>query len=119
ARPLDRGEDPVSDPAVAPDLLADLTGALPARLRRRLEADPAMARAWSWQRRPDVVQVTASPETVVTLRPVAGRIPSAEQVAGSCLLAPRCLHVAAVASVLPIDEAEAPGTVRASGPPPP
>ncbi len=74
--------------------------ALPGRLRRRLEADPALAAGWRWSRAGARLAVEAAPEATVTL-PVAGVVTARDQVVCTCLLAPRCLHLAAVLLALP------------------
>src|SRR5204862_2186035 len=80
--------------------------------RRRLEADPALAGGWRWSPVAGGLEVEAGPEARVRL-PAAGLVTAPEQVACTCLLAPRCLHVAAVlralpASGAPADEAASP-----------
>jgi hypothetical protein len=78
---------------IAPDVAAALTAQIPARLVKKLDADPALAKRWTWK--------DASVETdkgeVVTLQLVDG---VARGVTCSCLLSPKCLHVAAVVAVL-------------------
>ena len=74
--------------------------ALPGRLRRRLEADPGLAAGWHWSTADDRLAVEAAPEATVTL-PGRGLVSRPEQVACTCLLAPRCLHLAAVLRALP------------------
>ena len=80
---------PPIDPAVA----AALTAAIPPRLIKKLDATPDLADAWTWS---DTTVTTDKGETV-TLAVEGGIVRS---VTCSCLLAPKCLHVAAVVSAL-------------------
>ena len=80
-------------PQIAADLAAALTSQLPARLVKKLDADPELATRWTWTS----TTVTTDKGEVVTLTVEAG---VATAVTCSCLLAPRCLHVAAVVAVL-------------------
>lgn len=83
----------MSRPKIAPDLAAALTAAIPARLVKKLDAEPALAAAWAWAAatvttdKGDVVQLTVDGDAVTAL-------------ACSCLLSPRCLHIAAVVALL-------------------
>ena len=86
-------------PTVTAGVLGDVLGVLPARLRRRLDAEPMLAEGWTWSAVDGVTTVEAD-EATVTLRPTRGVIGAADQVACTCLLAPRCLHLAAVLSRL-------------------
>ena len=97
-------------PGISPGLLADLTAAAPARLVKKLDATPELAAAWTWT----PPAAAGEPWTIVTdtaesvqLRPVAGSVSEAAQVSCSCLLAPKCLHLLAVASILPVVESSA------------
>ena len=91
---------------------AEVLDALPARLRKRLDA--AVERAADWPHEPDPAAgsdgagelVRVDEETTVTLRASGGVVRTAADVVCSCLLAPACLHRAAVASRLPVYEPE-------------
>jgi hypothetical protein len=91
---------------------AEILDALPARLRKRLDA--AAERAADWAREPDPAAepgsggelIRVDEDTTVTLRPSGGVVRSAADVVCSCLLAPACLHRAAIASRLPVFEPE-------------
>ena len=98
-------------PAVAPAVIAELVDALAPRLKRRLEWAPRVADSWSWNTADGVWVVEASPEVSVYVRPDNGAVSSKEQLTCTCLLAPKCLHVVAVAIALPVQEggAEAAG----------
>jgi hypothetical protein len=86
-------------PKIAADVAAALTSAIPARLVKKLDADPTLAERWTWTA---AAVTTDKGETVVLA--VTAEIITA--VTCSCLLGPRCLHVAAVVAVL--EPAEAP-----------
>lgn len=82
---------------------AEVLDALPTRLRKRLDA--AVERAADWPREAaadggELIRVDE--ETTVTLRAAGGVVRAAADVACSCLLAPACLHRAAVAARLPV-----------------
>jgi SWIM zinc finger len=103
-------------PGIVAGVAAALLAAAPGRVRKRLDADPGMAERWAWERDPGGWVVRAGAETV-RIEPDAGMVAQAGQLACSCLLAPRCLHLLAVASALePVEER---GTGPAQGPPPP
>ncbi|MGW2181593.1 hypothetical protein ACWCXX_26555 [Streptomyces sp. NPDC001732] len=94
-------------PPVAPDVLADAVEQLSARLRKKLDAaisgcaDQASATA------DGAVEVHFGEDAAVTLRPgPSGTVTNAEQAVCTCLLAPRCLHRAAVLGAAPIADGE-------------
>jgi len=89
---------------VLPEVLSALTRAVPARAAKRLDANPRAADEWTWVFG-ESVTVTAGEETV-TLS--AAGVFRAEDAGCTCLLQPRCFHLLAVLSVLPLAEAEAP-----------
>ncbi len=91
-------------PTISPALAADLLSATPSRLLAKLDADPALAERWTWTG----TSITTDKNDVVTLT-VPDQVTA---VACTCLLSPRCLHVAAVVSLLSVINANA--TVDAS-----
>lgn len=93
-------------PSISPGLLADLTAAAPARLVKKLDATPTLAESWTWTAGDSWTVVTDTNETV-TLRPENGALSAPAHVACSCLLAPKCLHLLAVAAVLPVADSAA------------
>ncbi|MEU9028872.1 hypothetical protein AB0D46_15325 [Streptomyces sp. NPDC048383] len=97
-------------PPVAPEVLARAVEDLSARLRKKLDAAVAGC-AGSARAEPDgSVTVRFGEDAVVTLRPGAtGVVTEAGQAVCGCLLAPRCLHRAAVLGAAPLaDPADAP-----------
>jgi hypothetical protein len=46
-------------PRIAPGVLAELLAAAPARVRKRLDADPGAADSWPWAHDGDAWTVTA------------------------------------------------------------
>jgi hypothetical protein len=89
----------VDKPSPAPGLVEGLKGQVTARVAKRLEADPAFGADWAWTGGPSEWKVTAGEETV-TVR-ADGGVVTAEGLGCTCLLAPKCLHVLAVARSLP------------------
>ncbi len=88
-------------PKIAPELAAALTAALPSRLVKRLDAEPALAEAWTWL-----------PDTVTTDKGEVVRLSVTESIVTAvvctCLLGPRCLHVGGVVALLePAEEIRA------------
>ena len=94
---------------ISADLAATLTAQIPPRLIKKLDADPELAARWTWSTEPP--QVTTDKGEVITLSVTGGVVTA---VACSCLLAPRCLHVAAVVARLPPAE-DAPPPASADG----
>ncbi|MBM2622015.1 SWIM zinc finger family protein [Actinoplanes sp. LDG1-06] len=89
----------MSLPPVDPAVTAEAVAALPARLKSRVDAAVDQARTWPCHTDGTTVTVHPDDKTTVTLTvPVV----SAGDATCSCLLAPRCLHRAAVLSAAPI-----------------
>jgi hypothetical protein len=84
---------PTIDPAVAAALLADV----PARLVKKLDADPGLAERWTWTEQGGAWTVQTDRGETVT---AAAVIRAPGDIRCSCLLQPRCLHIAAVVAVL-------------------
>jgi hypothetical protein len=88
-------------PSIAPAAAAALLAGVPSRLVKKLDADPELAGKWTWTAAGDATTVTTPNGEVVRLAVTGGGgVMRAEDVSCSCLLAPRCLHVAAVVSLL-------------------
>lgn len=112
---MDEGLPPVS-PAAAAGAAAEL----PPRLHKRLPGMVDKALSWPVSRAEGAVAVRVAPDTEVRLAlSAAGTVASASDVTCSCLLAPACLHRAAVLAAAPLaEEQEAePGEEPAAGAP--
>lgn len=122
-------------PPVAPDVLAAAVEQLSARLRKKLDAAITGCADRASATTDGSIEVRFGEDATVTLRPgPSGIIAHAEQAVCTCLLAPRCLHRAAVLGAAPLadgqgDEPDAgggadpgtggaghPGTGEADGP---
>jgi hypothetical protein len=119
-------------PPVDGAVLAEILDALPPRLRKRLDATAQRAAEWKLdQGDPEpaadgkppaqVVLARVDEETTVTLRVRNGAIRSADDVHCDCLLAPACLHRAALTGLAPpLDaDAEQPAAEPSISPSPP
>lgn len=94
-------------PPVHPVLLVEAVDALPARLRKKIDTMVAAAALWPVVTVGGTTTVSVDAEVTVTMTPVGGVVSAADQVTCCCLLAPRCLHRAAVLARAPIAEAGA------------
>ncbi len=93
-------------PTIDPQLAGTLTAAIPPRLIKKLDAEPTLADRWTWT----ATTVTTDKGEVVTFV-VDNDVVT--QLACSCLLNPKCLHVAAVVTLLePADGAAPSATVE-------
>ncbi|KQX50080.1 MULTISPECIES: hypothetical protein [unclassified Streptomyces] len=93
-------------PPVAPEILAEAVEQLSARLRKKLDAAIASCAANIGAAADGSVDVPFGEDAVVSLRPgPSGAIVEAGQAVCTCLLAPRCLHRAAVLGAAPIADA--------------
>ncbi|QIQ04941.1 hypothetical protein [Streptomyces liangshanensis] len=114
-------------PPVAADVAAAALDLLPVRLRKRVDGAVAKAAGWPVEATDDGVLVRVAEDTVVTLRVTAGIVADAADAVCGCLLAPACLHRAAVLSRAPLaagaeaeaetadDKATGPVTVTGQG----
>lgn len=89
----------MSRPRLDPGVLAQVTDQAAARIIKKLDREPRVAESWTWTSDDASLQVGTGAETV-TLTSENGVVQSLEQVACTCLLAPRCFHVLAVLTVL-------------------
>ncbi|MFE3139477.1 hypothetical protein [Streptomyces scopuliridis] len=89
-------------PPVTAEVAAGALDLLPARLRKRVDGAVAKAAGWPVEAARDGVLVRVAEDTAVTLRVTAGIVAGPDDVVCSCLLAPACLHRAAVLSVAPL-----------------
>ncbi|MFC6017889.1 hypothetical protein ACFP2T_16940 [Plantactinospora solaniradicis] len=97
--------DSVGDalPPVAPQVVAAVTADLTPRLARKLDATIERVGAAPRSTGPDGLRIEYGPDAIVTLTPApSGVITDADQVRCGCLLAPRCLHRAAVLGACPV-----------------
>ncbi|MEV6205499.1 hypothetical protein [Kitasatospora sp. NPDC051914] len=105
-------------PPVAPEVLAAAVESLTSRLRKKLDATVEQYAALPLAPGPDGagVSVRCGEDTVVTLLPgPAGTVAEEGQAQCSCLLAPRCLHRAAVLGCCPIADPPAAGAAPQAG----
>jgi hypothetical protein len=96
-------------PRIDPGLLASVSESAPGRLVRSLDKDPALAERWRWERAASgaVTVRTEGGETVTLAPDPTGVLSEPGQLACTCLLAPRCLHLLAVLTRL--EPSEEPG----------
>lgn len=78
-------------------LLPALTESVSPRLRRRLDAEPAMAGGWDWSSPGEVITPNGE-KLILELRD--GVLRSSDDLRCSCLMAPNCLHRLAVLAFL-------------------
>ncbi|MFM9591974.1 hypothetical protein ACKI1J_19650 [Streptomyces scabiei] len=97
-------------PPAAPDVVAAAVESLTARLRKKLDAAIETYAALPVTADGAALRVRCGEDAEVTLTPgPSGTVTDAERAACSCLLAPRCLHRAAVLSACPVADTEAEG----------
>lgn len=89
-------------PAVAPAVTAEIVGALSPRLRKRLDAAITKIADRPVVRDGDTVRIAVDDETGLELHAPAGVVTTADAIRCGCLLAPDCLHRAAIASAAPV-----------------
>ncbi|MFC5032104.1 hypothetical protein ACQFX6_05665 [Streptomyces sp. DSM 41987] len=93
-------------PAVAPAVTAEIVGALSPRLRKRLDAAAVKIAARPAVRDGDTVRIAVDDEISLELHAPAGVVTTQGGIRCGCLLAPDCLHRAAVASAAPVADDE-------------
>ncbi|MFJ8019076.1 hypothetical protein [Streptomyces sp. NPDC096311] len=91
-------------PPVTAEVAAAALESLPTRLRKRADSAAAKAANWPVAVTDATVVVRVDDATTVTLTTTAGVVTSAEDAVCSCLLAPACLHRAAVLTLAPLAE---------------
>ncbi|MEV6965082.1 hypothetical protein AB0M47_08180 [Hamadaea sp. NPDC051192] len=109
----------MSLPPVDAGVAAAAVAVLPTRLRARLDAAIEQARGWPVEPGPGAVLVRPDEQTTVTL---TTPVTTDDRAVCSCLLAPRCLHRAAVLNAAPIlGSAATPASTESpeAEPPPP
>lgn len=95
----------MSLPAVAPGVVAEAVAGLPARLRSKLDQAIEKVCGWSVTVTPQGVTVAVDEQVIVTL---TAPVDADDRAVCNCLLAPRCLHRAAVLAAAPVLDAPAP-----------
>ncbi|MEU1184938.1 hypothetical protein ABZ464_46485 [Streptomyces sp. NPDC005820] len=99
-------------PPVAPDVVATAVESLTSRLRRKLDAAIESYAALPVADDDGVLRIRCAEDAEVVLTPSpSGALTTAEQAVCGCLLAPRCLHRAAILSACPVTE-QAPAPVE-------
>ncbi|MEV4358082.1 SWIM zinc finger family protein [Nonomuraea sp. NPDC049625] len=102
-------------PPVTPEVVAAAVESLTSRLRKKLDAAIEQYAALPVTAGGEGVWIACGEDAVVTLSPgPSGVITDGGQASCSCLLAPRCLHRAAVLSACPIGDALPGGEETAS-----
>ena len=95
-------------PPVAPDVVAAAVESLTARLRKKLDAAIESYAALPVTTADGVLRIRCGEDAEVALSPgPSGVVADAGQAVCSCLLAPRCLHRAAVLGACPVADADA------------
>jgi hypothetical protein len=93
-------------PKISPMFLSQLVEQTPGRVRKRLDSEPNIAEAWSWNRNENVWTVQANEESV-RLQSSNGVLTSLDDVSCSCLMSPKCFHILACCSSLPLEQGQA------------
>lgn len=92
-------------PPAAPDVVAAAVEGLTSRLRKKLDAAVESYAALPVADFDGVLRIRCGEDAEVSLTPgPSGVLVDAEQAVCSCLLAPRCLHRAAILSACPVPE---------------
>ncbi|MFE1442328.1 hypothetical protein [Streptomyces sp. NPDC058739] len=95
-------------PPVTADVVAAAVESLTARLRKKLDAAIESYAALPVEAADGVLRIKCGEDAEVALTPgPAGAVTDAGQAVCSCLLAPRCLHRAAVLGACPVADADA------------
>ncbi|MDT0345604.1 hypothetical protein [Streptomyces litchfieldiae] len=105
-------------PAVAPAVTAALIQGLSPRLRKRLDAAAARLAARPATRDGDTVRLAVDDDTQLELAAPGGTVTTTDAIRCGCLLAPDCLHRAAVAAAAPVADDDAPPPPPAATPEP-
>lgn len=102
-------------PSAAADVVAEAVEGLSPRLRKKLDAAIEQYAALPIAAEGDSVSIACGEDAVVTLTPdTSGTITQPDHARCTCLLAPRCLHRAAVLSACPVADAAATASASAS-----
>ncbi|MFJ2862393.1 hypothetical protein [Kitasatospora sp. NPDC087314] len=100
-------------PTVRPEVVAEVVAGLSARLQKRLDGAAAKLAERPVTRSGDEWRVEVDEETVLVLHAPGGVVAEAADVRCGCLLAPACVHRAAVVTLCPLaDPVEEPATAE-------
>ena len=93
-------------PRIEPSVVSAITSRVASRVAKKLDAEPNVAETWAFAREGDSCLVRTPSDEVVRM-PAQGTIASEDDVTCTCLLTPRCFHVLAVVTILPLADAPA------------
>ncbi len=93
-------------PKISPIFLSQLVEQAPGRVRKRIDSEPVVAESWNWNYDENAWTIQANEETV-RLQSHNGVLTSLEDVSCSCLMSPKCFHVLACCSSLPLEHSQA------------
>ncbi|MFB4197787.1 hypothetical protein, partial [Streptomyces carpaticus] len=111
----DSAADSVALPPVAPEVTAELARALSPRLRKRLDAAAAKLAARPRSTDGATVRIAVDDDTTLDLHAPSGAVATADAIRCGCLLAPDCVHRAAVAALAPVAEERSETEVDTAG----
>ncbi|MEV1010983.1 hypothetical protein [Streptomyces sp. NPDC049881] len=103
-------------PPVAPAVTAGLVAALSPRLRKRLDAATAKLAGLPRTGEGETVRVRIDDGTSLELHAPTGRITSPDDIRCACLLAPACVHRAAIATAAPVADIAVPAPATTTAP---
>ncbi len=93
-------------PKISPIFLSQLVEQAPGRVRKRFDNEPAVADTWNWIHQENVWTIQANEETV-RLQSHNGVLTRLEDISCSCLMSPKCFHILACCSILPLEHSQA------------
>lgn len=100
-------------PKITSIFLSQLVEQSPGRVRKRLDSEPAVADSWNWTHQENVWTIQSNDETV-RLQSPNGVLTGLEDVSCSCLMSPKCFHILACCSSLPLEHSQASAAEPAS-----
>jgi hypothetical protein len=89
-------------PTILPAVLAAIVERAPPRLVKKLDGAPEVAGGWTFEQQSNALSVTSDGGERVLVSSEDDTVRAPEQLVCSCLLAPKCFHLLAVAAYLPI-----------------
>ena len=93
-------------PKITPIFLSQLVEQAPGRVRKRLDSEPAVADSWNWTHQENVWTIQSNEETV-RLQSPNDVLTGLDDVSCSCLMSPKCFHILACCSSLPLEHSQA------------